>query len=171
MPTATVRANARAMPKSPPQPAAPSALARATARTLPNPPLGSAESLRQNTENLESMTALVKASRERGLCAKHELFGRAYVRWLRARAALEDPDADGSDEASEARFNAVGEAARLLLVTPAIYDEELWQKWEVLEDYVSADVIEGQAADNRAIMALGCIKADLIRIGIGGAAQ
>jgi hypothetical protein len=40
-------------------------------------------------------------------------------------------------------------------------------KWEVLEDYVSADAIAGPATDNRAIMALGCIKADLLRLGIG----
>ncbi len=42
----------------------------------------------------------------------------------------------------------------------------------MLEDFVSADAIVGQATDNRAIMALGCIKADLVRLGIGnGRAQ
>jgi len=85
----------------------------------------------------------------------------------RARAALDDPDEDGSEEAGAARFKAVDEAARSLLITPPAYDEELWQKWEILEDYVSADVIQGPATDNRAIMALGCIKADLLRLGIG----
>jgi hypothetical protein len=49
---------------------------------------------------------------------------------------------------------------------PVVYEE-------VLEHFISADAIEGQATDNRAIMALGCIKADLLRLGIGdgGAAQ
>ena len=58
-------------------------------------------------------------------------------------------------------------SARSLLITPPIYREDLWQKCEVLEDFVSEDIIQGQAADNRAIMALGCIKADLLRLGIG----
>jgi hypothetical protein len=164
MPNATVRANARPMPEARP---------------------GSRASIRRQTADLKFATALLKANQspvpdtiesiiERGtakrdaeLDAKHELFGRAYARWLRARAALDDPDADGSEEGSAARFNAVDEAARSLLITPPVYDEELWQKWEVLEDYVSEDVIQGPAVDNRAIMALGCIKADLLRLGIG----
>jgi hypothetical protein len=127
---------------------------------------------------LETATALLQASqaavpdtmdRDRET-EKHLRFERAYARWLHARGALEDPDApDGSEEAGEARFNAVDEAARSLLITPAICDDELWHKWEVLEDYVSGDAIAGPATDNRAIMALGCIKADLLRLGIGRA--
>jgi hypothetical protein len=165
----------------------PNATVRANARTTPKPKPGSAESIRRQTADLKFATALLKASQaavpdtiesivERGtakrdaeLDAKHELFGRAYARWLRARAALDDPDADGSEESGAARFKAVDEAARALLVTPALYDDELWRKWEVLEDYVSADAIAGPATDNRAIMALGCIKADLLRLGIGRA--
>ena len=81
----------------------------------------------------------------------------------------EAPDApDGSEEAGEARFNAVDEAARSLLITPAICDDELWHKvGGSLRIHVSADAIAGPATDNRAIMALGCIKADLLRLGIG----
>jgi hypothetical protein len=37
----------------------------------------------------------------------------------------------------------------------------------VLEHFVSADGIEGHALDNRTVMALGCVKADLMRLGIG----
>ena len=131
-----------------------------------------AESLRQKTADLQSATALLQISQavERDIdreTEKHLRFGRAYSRWLHARAALEDPDADGSEEAGAARFSAVDEATRALLITPAISDDELWQKWEVLDDYVSEDAIQGQALDNCAIMALGCVKADLLRLGIG----
>jgi hypothetical protein len=154
----------------------PNATVRANARPMPNSKPGSAASIRRQTGELEIATALLKTIPvvERDIDRepeKHVQFERAYARWLRARGALDDPDApDGSDEAGETRFNAVDEAARSLLITPPLSDEELWQKWEVLENYVSADVIQGPAADNRAIVALGCIKADLLRLGIGRAA-
>jgi len=41
------------------------------------------------------------------------------------------------------------------------------QKWEVLDFYADADAAEGNALDNRTVMALGCVKADLMRLGIG----
>jgi hypothetical protein len=139
------------------------------------PPFGSVESIRQQTAEFTRDVALLNvltAKRDAELDdSKHDLFARAYVRWLRARATLDDPDADGSDEAGEAHFKAVEETARSLLTTPAISDDELWQKWEVLEDYVSDDVIIGQATDNRTVMALGCVKADLMRLGVGRVAQ
>ncbi len=116
MPNAPLRAAATGLPKSPPK-----------------PKLGSVESIRQKTAEINRDVALLKAvaaERDAKLDSKHDLFGRAYVRWLRARAALEDPDADGSEEAGEVRFNAVEETARSLLTTPVIYDEDLWQKWE-----------------------------------------
>jgi hypothetical protein len=145
--------------------------------SAPKPPPGSAESIRRKTEKLEDATGLLQISQavERDIdreTEKHVRFERAYARWLHARAALDDPDADadGSEEAGAGRFSAVDEAARSLLITPAMYDEELWQKWEVLETYVSADAIQGHALDNRAIMALGCVKADLLRLGTGRAA-
>jgi hypothetical protein len=101
---------------------------------------------------------------------KHRLFDRAYGRWLRARADLDDPNTeDNSDEAVAARQAGCDEAALSLLVTPAITDEDLWRKWEALELFVSQDVILGAATGNRTVMALGCIKADLLRLGIGRA--
>jgi len=43
----------------------------------------------------------------------------------------------------------------------------IWRKWEVLEIYAGMDATDGGCVDNRTVMALGCIKADLIRFGIG----
>jgi hypothetical protein len=154
----------------------PNATVRANARPMPKPKPGSVASIRRQTAELETATALLKGAQvvERGtakqdaeLDAKHNLFGRAYARWLRARAVMDDPDADCSEQAWAARFKALDDAERTLLVTPPLSDEMLWQKWEVLESFVSCDAIAGQATDNRAIMALGCIKADLLRLGIG----
>jgi hypothetical protein len=115
--------------------------------------LGNSRSLNfaQGAQVVERGTAKQDAE----LDAKHNLFGRAYARWLRARAVI----------AWAARFKALDDAERTLLVTPPLSDEMLWQKWEVLESFVSCDAIAGQATDNRAIMALGCIKADLMRLG------
>jgi hypothetical protein len=162
----------------------PNATVRANARPMPKPKRGSAaEPVRRQTEELNRDVALLRACQGAGPASiieraparrdaesdakGHELFGRAYARWLRARAALDDPDADGSEESGEARFNAAEETARALLVTPALYDEELFQKWEVLEKFVSDDALSGPALDNRALMALGCVKADLMRLGVG----
>jgi hypothetical protein len=151
--------------------------------TTPKPAPGSAESIRLRTAELESATALLKELAEPAIkalgtqsdeeFAGQEAFARAYCRWLRARAALNDPDASFTDEDMAARQNDVDEAALALLVTPVRYDDMVWRKWEVLEDFVSSDARDGHSLDNRAVMALGCIKADLIRIGIGngGAAQ
>jgi hypothetical protein len=140
MPNATVRAKARTMPK--PAPAEPPS----------KPPFETIESIRQR--------AVAESEEARAL------FGRAYCRWLRARAALDDPDVNGTEEEGATRQDEVDEAARALLVTPVFFDDMVWQKWEVLEHFVSADSIDGCATDNRAIMALGCIKADLVRLGI-----
>jgi hypothetical protein len=149
MPNATVRANARALPKvAPKRAAAPFAVAQAT------------DAMERLTEQVTDEAAVETE-------AGRDLFDRAYVRWLRARAALDDPDASYADEEGRARQNEVDEAARALLVTPVFCDDMLWRKWAVLEHFVSADAVDGQALDNRTVMALGCIKADLMRLGIG----
>jgi hypothetical protein len=54
----------------------------------------------------------------------------SYVRWLRARAALFDPDTSYADEEGEARQNEVDEDARALLIAPAFFDHMVWRKWE-----------------------------------------
>jgi hypothetical protein len=43
----------------------------------------------------------------------------------------------------------------------------IWKKWEVLEFYLDDDVIAGKHADNRTVVALASIKADLMRLGVG----
>jgi len=213
MPNATVRANARTTPKSPPGSVASirrktaelksstAALmaAKAVERELEDPNVAEAVALWRDfvrthsraeieaaqaelerkfprksdpatierlAAELDDPNSLMKNEQPAGSDTKHDLFGRAYVNWLHARAELDDPHV-GSDEEVAARQAACDEAARSLLVTPAITDEDLWRKWEVLELFVSQDVLLGEATDNRTVMALGCVKADLLRLGIG----
>jgi hypothetical protein len=57
-------------------------------------------------------------------------------------------------------------AARDLLVTPATLPWMIWQKWEVLDDYLDTEKRDGVFSDNRTIVALACVKADLMRFRI-----
>jgi hypothetical protein len=102
------------------------------------------------------------------MIAKREHFDRLYVRWLEARTLLAGSDKDDSDAAMDAKSDVADEAGRQLLVMPAFLDWMIWKKWEVLELYLDEDVVDGVHVDNRTVMALACIKADLMRLGIGG---
>ena len=96
-------------------------------------------------------------------------FERLYCQWLRARALHAESGQDEDDV--RARTQACDEAGRQLLIAPAFLDQMVWQmvwrKWEVLEFFLTEDAIDGHATDNRTVMALGCIKADIISLGIG----
>ncbi len=97
--------------------------------------------------------------------AQRDAFERLYVKWLRARAAESDPDADSSDEAGARRIRDTCEAARQLLIAHTPIRWMVWLKWEVLESDVAEERRGGQAADDRVGLALACIKADLMRFG------
>jgi len=43
----------------------------------------------------------------------------------------------------------------------------IWVKWEILDRLVTDDAEDGHHAENRIITALGAIKADIIRFGLG----
>lgn len=118
----------------------------------------------------EALDALMaeNAKKERLVqLAKRKDFDRLYFQWLAARAAFENPDLDDSDVAMDAKRDALDEAGRQFLGRPAFLDWMIWQKWEVLEFYLDEDVIAGRHADNRTVVALACVKADLMRLGIG----
>jgi hypothetical protein len=98
--------------------------------------------------------------------AKRMEFDRLYFQWLEARAIWANPDRDNSDEVMDAKTDAADEAGRRLLSEPAFLDWMIWKKWEVLDFYLDEDVLAGTHVDKRTVMALGCIKADLMRLGI-----
>jgi hypothetical protein len=99
--------------------------------------------------------------------AKRELFDRLYARWLECRASLAAWRDDDSDALMDAKQDALDEAAREFLAMPAFIDWMIWKKWEVLEFDLNEDVLAGKHADNRTVVALASIKADLMSLGIG----
>jgi hypothetical protein len=99
--------------------------------------------------------------------AKRELFDRLYARWLECRASLAAWHDDDSDASMDAKQDALDEAAREFLAMPAFLDWMIWKKWEVLEFDLNEDVLAGKHADNRTVVALASIKADLMSLGIG----
>ena len=100
--------------------------------------------------------------------ARNEAFMVLYSKWLAARAAREDPTQHDEDVCAGKRLEAVDEAERQLLVTPAPTPWAVWLKWEVLELGVADDYRDGPRDDARTLLALGAIKADLIAFEFGG---
>jgi hypothetical protein len=95
-------------------------------------------------------------------------FERLYSRWLAARATVADPDLPEDDESGHEAIDRRDAAARALLMAPAVLPWMVWQKWEVLDYWVSADDDTPDWTDNRIIMALGVIKADIVTFGLQG---
>jgi hypothetical protein len=63
-------------------------------------------------------------------------------------------------------LDRISEAATALLVTPSTLPWMIWQKWEVLDHYLDTEKRDGAFSDNRTVVALACIKADLMRFRI-----
>jgi len=53
-----------------------------------------------------------------------------------------------------------------LSFTPAALPWMVWRKWEVLDELVTEDAYADPRLDNRVIVELGRIKADILRFGI-----
>ncbi len=93
-------------------------------------------------------------------------FKRLYFNWLAARAALADPDRPGDDASDSEAQDRCDAAGRALLVVPAVMPWMIWQKWEVLDEWMSGENGLPDWADNRITMALGVIKADIMSVGL-----
>jgi hypothetical protein len=99
--------------------------------------------------------------------AKRAQFEALYCEWHSSRAAFYEDSLPEDDESTRARSDRCDAAERALLTTPAPSDWAIWMKWEALDQIATSDAVAGQYTDNRLILALGAIKADLIRFGIG----
>ena len=98
--------------------------------------------------------------------AKRAKFERLHRDYLAAQAACKDPDGPDDDEQRNALFDRQDEAELELLTMPAPLAEYVWTKWEILDRLVTEDAEAGHLANNRAIVALGAIKADILRFGL-----
>ena len=103
------------------------------------------------------------ATMENPNVAQRERFDRLYSDWHIARAAVGNPDLPEDDASMNSRVRRLEEAQRALLTTPAPADCCVFQKWECLEQIMSAEAETGANPDNRSIVGLACIKADVLR--------
>jgi hypothetical protein len=90
-------------------------------------------------------------------------FQALYRDYLTARAACIDAATDADMRASQRKFNA---AELALLTMPAPHAEYVWTKWEILDRLVTDDAEAGPLANNRIIVALAAVKADILRFGL-----
>jgi hypothetical protein len=58
-------------------------------------------------------------------------------------------------------------AEMALLATPAPLPWGVWMKWEVLDQIMTNEAWSGMNTDNRVIVAVAAIKADILRFGLG----
>jgi hypothetical protein len=160
----------------------PNATVRANARPMPKPKPGSVASIRRQTADLNSATALLKATEvvERELAepneqpkiisehlAKRHAFERAYTGWLIARAAQDNPDLPEDDESARHRDHEYAQAEHELMLMPAISGWMVWHKLEVLALCLEDELRNGTRADSFSLLALAAIKTDLLMLGIG----
>ena len=99
------------------------------------------------------------------LAKRHE-FEILYANWHRTRADIYDPTLPEDDKSASIRTNAYDAAERELLTTPSPLPWCVWQKWEVLDRYVTDEAYDAQFTDNRVMVALSAIKADILRFGL-----
>ena len=94
---------------------------------------------------------------------ERERFDALYAEWLANRADYIRLDFD--DEAGREHCEREAELARLVTTTPAVLAEQVFDKLAVLEYYLDD---ASDWADNREMVMLAGIKADLRRFKIGG---
>lgn len=95
--------------------------------------------------------------------ARRDAFEALFAEWLRNRA--EETHGFGGEDIPEAHGDRQCELARLITTTPAVLPWMIFRKLEVLEHYLGEDGTTW--ADNREIVMLAGIRADLLRFGIG----
>jgi hypothetical protein len=100
--------------------------------------------------------------------AQRERFDRLYSDWhTTARAALCNPDLPEDDASAKARARRLDEVERAFLTTLASVPGGVFQKWEVLDQLMIDEAESGANNDNRVIVAVAAIKADVLRFGLG----
>ena len=98
--------------------------------------------------------------------AQRARFERLYCDWHTARAAVDNPDLPEDDVSANARARKLDEAERALLTTPAPLPGGVWMKWECLDQLMTNEADTGMNTDNRVIVGLAAIKADVLRFGL-----
>jgi len=148
----------------------PNATVRAKARTTPKPPTPTEDIVNILKEEI-GLAARRRAGEEAAVgddeyCAHQQAFSRAYARWLRACAQIEDPGTD-DEQIIKTFFDEERAAQRAVFLIPAVCREDLWNKLEVFEVDLAREQVVGPHKDSILMLALGSIKADLMNLGVG----
>lgn len=98
---------------------------------------------------------------------QHGTFIKLFVEWLHALAAEERLPHAKEEELHKANGKRVHELAMLVTTTPAPLPWMVWRKFQILECYMNYNGDGTAWRDNREIVMLAGIKADLARFGIG----
>jgi hypothetical protein len=109
-----------------------------------------------------------KAEEDKELQASRA-FTSAYHAWLAANAGLEDPDI--TDEEQPERWRAKSEAERRLFSTPATVGEHFWDKLTAFEQILGEEMTVGLRKESILLLAVGCIKQDIINLDLLEAAR
>jgi hypothetical protein len=105
------------------------------------------------------------AESENALRARTDAFMKLFADWLMARADVDLPrDEDTPDEEAAARSDRVDELARRITTTPVPNSWLIWHKFEVLEHYLTYYGESTSWSDNREVVMLAGIKADLLAL-------
>ncbi len=89
-------------------------------------------------------------------------FAQAYHTWLVAKADNENPSVE--EEEAERFSAALPAAERRLMVTPAAYPDQLWQKLEAFESILGEEIMIGPRRDSVILLALASIKQDMVNM-------
>jgi hypothetical protein len=98
--------------------------------------------------------------------ALRDKFEALYSEWPTLRAVEADPNTKDETAVDLARTEREYELARLITITPAVLPWMVFQKLDVLEYYLCANGEGTDWSDNREIVMLAGIKADLITFGL-----
>jgi hypothetical protein len=110
-------------------------------------------------DRAEIILKRIEAEDENASRIKHDAFMAMFAKWLRGRADIASPREDRADDEAEADTE---ELARRITTTPVTMRYEIWHKFEVLEHYLTYYGENTTWADNREVVMLAGIKADLL---------
>jgi hypothetical protein len=163
MPNATVRANARTLPEATKStPVAPAAAESAADEYLRLQAAKIVADVRLEVATEQRKAdAAARAEEPKRLASR--AFAEAYHAWLAAKAETENPLVEDEEQAE--RFSkALPVAERLLMVTPSVYPDQLWQKLEAFEAILGDEIMSGPRRDSVLRLALAGIKQDFVNL-------
>jgi hypothetical protein len=92
----------------------------------------------------------------------HIALDRAYCRWLRARAAIKNPDAEEGEYLRMWNEELEAGAALMSIAAPPNFSDLVCRKIEVFEALLGEELRDGLSTRSILMVALGSIKQDIL---------